>query len=179
MRDKTDRRTFVRGVGALTVAGTLAGCSGGDEGGESGGDDGGDESGDGGGDGEEEAEETLTVPSAVSDYLSETDNFEGDIVDETGSDSVTVTVGVEANGGQFGFGPAAVAVSTGTTVTWEWNGQGGQHNVVAEEGADFESEQTDEEGFTFEQTFEETGTVTYYCSPHESLGMKGAVVVTE
>ncbi|MFC6757522.1 plastocyanin/azurin family copper-binding protein [Halomicroarcula sp. GCM10025894] len=55
--------------------------------------------------------------------------------------------------------------------------RGSQHNVVAEEGASFESEQTTEEGFTFEETFEETGVVTYYCTPHEGIGMKGALVV--
>ncbi|MFC7230941.1 plastocyanin/azurin family copper-binding protein [Saliphagus sp. GCM10025308] len=34
-----------------------------------------------------------------------------------------------------------------------------------------------DEGETFEHTFDETGTFTYYCSPHVSMGMKGAVVV--
>jgi hypothetical protein len=32
-------------------------------------------------------------------------------------------------------------------------------------------------GFTFEYTFEEEGVTTYYCQPHQSLGMKGVVVV--
>jgi hypothetical protein len=36
---------------------------------------------------------------------------------------------------------------------------------------------TDESGFTFEQTFDETGVTKYACVPHKMMGMKGAVVV--
>ncbi|AFK19875.1 halocyanin domain-containing protein [Haloferax mediterranei ATCC 33500] len=102
-------------------------------------------------------------------------NYDG-VVDKTGSDTVTVDVGVEANGGAFGFGPAAIRVSKGTTVAWEWTGDGGSHNVVETDGA-FESEMVGDSGHTFEHTFEEAGTFTYSCVPHETLGMKGAVVV--
>lgn len=160
MHSTPDRRSFIRAIGAVTVAGTVAGCSGG-----------------GGNDDSTPTESGGDVPEAVSSYLSETENFDGTLTDETDSDSVTVDVGVDANGGAFGFGPAAIKISTGTTVTWEWTGEGSQHNVVAEEGASFESERTSEAGFTFEETFEESGVVTYYCTPHKSLGMKGAVVV--
>jgi halocyanin-like protein len=174
-----NRRTVVRGLGALTVAGALAGCSGGggnsttesgNGGGdttESGGNGGGDTTESGGG----------GVPSAVSSYLSETSNFDGSLTDMTGQSSVTVEVGASGNNGNYAYSPPAIAVDSGTTVTWEWTGQGQQHNVVAESGGDFESELTSESGFTFEQTFEESGVVTYYCTPHEALGMKGAVVV--
>ncbi|CQR48629.1 MULTISPECIES: halocyanin domain-containing protein [Haloferax] len=102
-------------------------------------------------------------------------NYDG-VVDETGSSTVTVTVGAQANGGAFGFGPAAIRVSPGTTVVWEWNGEGGSHNVAAADGS-FESELAGSSGHTFEHTFEATGTYTYACTPHETLGMKGAVVV--
>lgn len=164
MEPTSDRRSFVRAIGAVAIAGTVAGCSGGagTENSSTPTPSSGTESG---------------VPGAVSEYLSDVGNFDGTLTDETGSDSVTVEVGTEANGGAFGFTPAAVKISTGTTVTWEWTGEGSQHNVVAEEGASFESEQTAEAGFTFEQTFEETGVVTYYCLPHKGIGMKGAVVV--
>jgi len=110
---------------------------------------------------------------SFDDYLNNVDNYDG-VVDETGNDQVTVEVGTEANGGNFGFGPAAVRVDPGTTVTWEW--VAGSHNVEAEDGS-FESELTDETGFTFEQTFEDEGVVKYFCMPHKSMGMKGVVVV--
>ncbi|MFD1634958.1 halocyanin domain-containing protein [Haloplanus ruber] len=109
-------------------------------------------------------------------WMSDVSNYEG-VVDQTGSGEVTVEVGVEANNGAFGFGPAAIQVDTGTTVVWEWTGQGAQHNVVAEEGGDFESDLAAEAGTTFEQTFDSEGVVKYYCTPHQALGMKGVVVV--
>jgi len=71
------------------------------------------------------------------------------------------------------------------TVVWEWTGEGGGHNVVhvpedEEEleiedatGADepvFETDITDEEGFTFEHQFEDTGTYLYVCEPHRQRG---------
>jgi halocyanin-like protein len=104
-------------------------------------------------------------------------NYDG-TVDETGSEQVTVEVGTRANGGGYGFAPAAVEVTSGTTVVWEWTGVGGAHNVVAENGA-FESTYSSKQGHTFEHTFEETGTYTYYCQPHIGMGMKGAVRVVE
>jgi halocyanin-like protein len=90
---------------------------------------------------------------------------------------VTITVGTSANTGNFGFGPAAVAVDAGTTVTWEWSSKGAQHDVVAEDGGSFESELVADAGHTFEQAFASPGIVTYYCTPHKTLGMKGSVVV--
>ena len=112
----------------------------------------------------------------LEEWLSDVGNYDG-VVDETGSDSVTVEVGVEANGGAYGFGPAAVRVDPGATVTWEWTGNGGSHNVAAAGDASFESELVGDGGHTFEHTFEETGVYRYACTPHKALGMKGAVVV--
>lgn len=157
MTRNLDRRTFI-GTAAVATTGVLAGC-GGDGGGESTATASGDD-----------------VPSEVSEYLSETTNFDGSVADETGSDSVSVDVGAEGNGGNFAYAPAAISVDTGTTVTFVWTGEGQEHNVVHEDG-DFESEQTAEDGFEFEYTFESAGNYLYYCTPHESLGMKGAVIV--
>jgi len=165
MSENLNRRTFIRSSAAVTVVGALAGCGGSD------------------GDGstteaETEAETTegSDVPSEVEEYLSETSNFDGSVQDETGSDTVEVDVGAQGNGGNFAFAPPAIRVDTGTTVRWIWTGEGGQHNVVDDDGA-FESEQVGEAGFEFEHTFETAGATLYYCTPHEGLGMKGAVIV--
>ncbi len=109
-------------------------------------------------------------------YLSDVGNFEGTTADMTGQDEVRVAVGAEGNGGGFAFDPPAVQVDPGTTVVWEWTGAGGQHNVVDEDGA-FESELTEEEGFTFEYTFDEERVFKYFCQPHKALGMKGVLAV--
>ena len=155
-----DRRTVLRGAGALAVSGVLAGCGGG-----------GGDNGNGGGDGDGDG-----VPSEVSSYLDGANNFDGSVVDETDTDSVTVMVG--AGSANLAFDPAAVRVSTGTTVTWEWTGNGGGHNVVAEDGT-FKSgdEFVSEAGFTDDHTFEEAGNYNYYCAPHKGSGMKAAVIV--
>ncbi|MFD1595817.1 plastocyanin/azurin family copper-binding protein [Haloplanus litoreus] len=49
--------------------------------------------------------------------------------------------------------------------------------MFAAPGGAFESQLSAEEGFTFERTFSSTDTYTYVCTPHRTLGMKGAVVV--
>ncbi len=53
------------------------------------------------------------------------------------------------------------------------------HNVVSDGDGPIESGDpvTVSEGHTFEYTFEESGEYKYVCVPHETLGMKGAVVV--
>jgi halocyanin-like protein len=168
------RRSVVLSTSALALGGltALAGCSGG--GGGGGGD------GSGGTDTPSDTDTDTDTDDAggsadFDGWFSNVGNFES-VVDETGSDRVTVAVGAQGNGGAFAFDPPAVRVSTGTTVVWEWTGQGAQHNVAGE-GGTFESQLSAEEGFTFEHTFSSAGTDTYACTPHRTLGMKGAVVV--
>lgn len=158
-------------VGTATV--TLAGCmsGGGSDGDGSGGDDSnGDDSG-----GDESGGDSDGGSAEFDGWFDNVDNYDG-VTDETGSSEVTVEVGAQGNGGGFAFAPAAVRVDSGTTVVWEWTGDGGNHNVAAEDGS-FESETVGESGHTFEHTFEESGTYKYVCTPHETMGMKGAVVV--
>jgi halocyanin-like protein len=116
-----------------------------------------------------------TAQASFDGWMSDVGNY-SEVADATGQDEVTISVGAEGNGGGFGFDPAAVQVDPGTTVVWEWTGEGGQHNVVAEEGGDFESDLSADAGFTFEQPFEEATVAKYFCQPHRGLGMKGVVV---
>jgi len=112
--------------------------------------------------------------SGTAEWLNGVDNYDGSTVDATGQDEVTIAVGARGNGGGFAFDPPAVRVDPGTAVTWEWTGEGGAHNLVAEDGR-FETELVSESGHTFERTVEET--VRYYCAPHRGVGMKGVVEV--
>lgn len=167
---RTRRNVLKAGGVALTVA--IAGCSSGDGGNGNGNGGNGGNGGSGNGNGSNGG--GGGVPSEVSDYLSDANGFDSSLADKTGSSEVTVEVGTGDNG--YGFTPPAIQVDSGTKVVWEWTGKGNTHNVVHEDG-DFESELSAEEGFTFEHTFESSGTFLYYCQPHKSLGMKGAVVV--
>ena len=122
---------------------------------------------------------TPAAAQAYGEWMSDVSNYEA-TVDYTGQESVAVAVGVGENG--VLFDPPAILVDPGTTVTWEWTGEGGQHNVVHQpEGEDgdpaFESGLKEEEGATFEQTFEEEITFRYYCNSHRGAGMKGVVAV--
>jgi len=153
------RRDVLRAIGAAALAVGLAGCGG----------DGGDGS-DGGG------PEYLDEEPDYGDWFDDVSNYEGRTLDLTGESEVAVGVGAGEEG--LLFDPPAIAVDPGTTVVWEWTGQGGQHNVAAED-ADFESETTGEEGFTFEYDFEDGGVHRYVCRPHRAVGMKGAVTVQD
>jgi len=121
------------------------------------------------------ARPVAATPTDLSEWFENVDDAD-EVVDRTGQSSVEIKVGASGNGGAFAFAPAAVRVDPGTTVVWTWTGEGGSHNVVASEGA-FESELTDEAGTTFEYTPSEPGVARYLCTPHESVGMKGALIV--
>ncbi|MFC7157455.1 halocyanin domain-containing protein [Halomarina halobia] len=144
-----DRRAFLAGVAGTTVAG-VAGSTG-------------------------LAEAQSGADDELAAWFEGVENYDG-VADRQGEDRVTVTVGAEGNGGAFAFEPAAVRVDPGTTVVWEWSGEGGAHNVAADDGA-YESDLLSRAGATYALTFDGRGVSRYVCAPHEAAGMKGAVVV--
>lgn len=115
-------------------------------------------------------------------YLDDCPYWSGpsDTVDARGQSEVRITVGAEANS-NLSYAPAAVHVDPGTTIIWEWTGRGGGHNVESEPDSpvSFNSDITQEEGFTFEKTMESSGIVPYFCNPHKGQGMIAAVAVGE
>ncbi|MFC7187059.1 halocyanin domain-containing protein [Halorubrum yunnanense] len=117
-----------------------------------------------------------TVAAQYGGYLDDVGNYDG-THDYTGQDEVTVAVGA-VNG--LRFGPAAILIDPGTTVVWEWTGEGGAHNVVAEDETFDSGETVSEAGATFEYAFDDASegdTFNYYCTPHKAAGMKGGVAV--
>ena len=119
---------------------------------------------------------TTVGTGAVEEYLAEATGYDGSIADETGSGSVEIAVGAGENG--YAFDPAAVRVSPSTTITWAWTGEGSAHNVVSKGDGPLDSgEPAIGESVTYEATLDSPGVYRYYCNPHQSLGMKGAVVV--
>lgn len=207
-RDESfDRRTVLRGASGVLLAGVLAGCSGGSSGedgtqgsGESTAGSGG-ETATGGmsnAEGTNASETAATKTEArggtstsagtdgaaggasaqVEQYLAEAKGYDGSVRDMTGKDTVEISVG--AGGTGFAFDPAAVRVSPGTTVRWTWSGEGGAHNVISKGSGPLDSGQPQTGGsVTYEETLDQPGTYRYYCEPHRTLGMKGAVVVAD
>jgi halocyanin-like protein len=149
-----NRREFLRTAGGTAGAGAVAASAGPAAAAEGGG---------GGG------------PPDFGGYLDGANNYGGSVVDARGQSEVTVEVGAGSTG--LAFGPAAVHVDNGATVTWEWTGNGGAHNVVADGGAFESGSPVGDSGATFEYAFEEDGIYNYYCSPHQTAGMLGSVVV--
>ncbi|WP_435194421.1 halocyanin domain-containing protein [Natronomonas sp. EA1] len=176
------RRSFVAAAGAASLT-ALAGCSSGGDATPEPTEEPTDEPTD-----EPTAEPTPTEgggsgPEArVTDFLQSdpaAGNFDGNIADMTGMDSVTVEVGAEGNGGNFAFAPPAFRIDAGTTVEWVWTGKGGAHNVASVSDSDFDFTNGDpkESGDPYTQSFDNTGVGLYECEPHASLGMKGAFIV--
>ena len=119
---------------------------------------------------------TGSATAQYDGWLDDVPNYDG-THDYTGQDEVTVTVGA---GNGLVFGPAAVLIDPGTTVVWEWSGEGGAHNVVANDETFDSGETVNEAGYTFEHTFEDVSegdTFNYLCVPHEAVGMKGAIAI--
>jgi len=169
------RRAFLRTAAGATTATAATGVAAAQEGNES---SGGEGDGDGGGEGEGDGDSGGGGPPEYGSWFEDVSNFSEETADATGQESATVEVGVEANGGGFGFGPPAIHVDNGGTVQFEWTGEGGAHNVVSDGDGPLDSgNPVDTSGVEYEHTFEEDGIYKYYCAPHESLGMKGAVVV--
>jgi plastocyanin len=99
--------------------------------------------------------------------------------EEDGSADATVEVGPND---EFAFEPGTdepLRVEAGATVEFVW--RSGPHNVVVDsqpDGADWQGhESTEAEGFSVAFTFETPGRYEYFCEPHRSLGMVGALVV--
>ncbi len=85
-----------------------------------------------------------------------------------GNDDIE-TVGMKG----IAFIPEEITVQVGQKITWT-NNEDVPHNVIAEEGADFQSETFGKDG-TFSFTPEAAGTIKYVCTIHP--GMDGTITV--
>lgn len=157
------RRRFVYGTGAALAVGGLAGCTGND-------------------DDDDDAPADDTDDDADDDGLEawlddqNANEWDGSLEDHTGEDEVQIDVGGGDDG--LAFTPAGITVDAGTTIVWEWTGDGGNHNVHDVEGDyGFQSDTTDEAGFTFEETLDDPGEARYVCDPHAGVGMYGGILV--
>ncbi len=156
------RRTAIRGVAGAATVTFVAGCLGDDD----------DDNGD----------DDRTPEEIAVDWVSGADNVddEGDIVDETGEDSVTIENGGTGDGGNYIFEPGIVRVDSGTEITWEWVTSG--HDVTEiDEGAtitDWDDEPDQQgEGHTHSTTFDDAGVALYECAAHRAQNQRGAVIV--
>jgi len=91
----------------------------------------------------------------------------------------TVTVDLQA----FSFSRDTVTINVGDTVHWVW--QTNNHSVTSVSGSPISFDSgVHNAGFTFDETFNQAGTIVYYCTIHgldngngTASGMAGKVVV--
>lgn len=107
--------------------------------------------------------------------------------EEIGEPTETAAVNMLTQDGSYHFDPHVTRVEVGGTVTF--HNESGSHSATAyhpdndqpqlvpDGAASWDSEVLSEEGATFEHTFETEGVYHYYCSPHETAGMIGSVIV--
>ncbi|MFC7130471.1 plastocyanin/azurin family copper-binding protein [Haloferax chudinovii] len=171
MTDSLSRRRMLQLTGGAAAVG-LAGCTGTQN------NDGGAENGSP----TESGHDDTTTESGHSDD-------EDDHDEAVGAPADTAEVRMITEDGGYHFEPHVVRVNVGGTVTW--NNESGSHSTTAyhsdndqpqlvpDGAAAWDSGILSEQGATFEHTFETEGVYHYYCTPHESLGMLGSVIVGE
>lgn len=97
-------------------------------------------------------------------------------VNSASAETYTVKMGTDK--GELAFQPKKLTIKVGDTVKWV-NNKLAPHNVVFvgagskynHKGLVFAPKES------FESTFSEAGTYTYYCEPHRGAGMKGKIIV--
>jgi plastocyanin len=102
-----------------------------------------------------------------------------------------LTIAMGMVNSRYCFDPIGLFVKPGETVTWV--NESGAHSTTAyekgngpasvtripENASPWNSGILNEQGATFEQTFEVEGTYDYFCTPHKFFGMIGRIVVGE
>lgn len=113
-------------------------------------------------------------PGYVENYLENIGEYE--LTDRTGEDTVTINVGAGPDG--HSFKPVYVHISPKTTIVWSWTGRGGAHNVVCDPISQLSvNSGPPRKTGQYERTFVKPHTLLYYCEPHRTDEMKGAVAV--
>lgn len=129
-----------------------------------------------------EETDNQTSEEEEANSTNESDHNETDAASESAAEVTMLT-----NDSGTHFDPHIVEIAPGETVTWIL--ESGSHTTTAyasandtpqripEDAGAWDSEIIDEQGATFEHTFETEGVYDYYCRPHESTGMIGSVIV--
>jgi plastocyanin len=100
--------------------------------------------------------------------------------DGAGGKLVTVRMKTDSNGRNY-FEPAKVNINRGDTIKWVLDS--GVHNSAAYpnripwDTTPWEFPLMTKPGDSFSRTFFSAGSYEYHCHPHETVGMKGVVVV--
>jgi plastocyanin len=95
------------------------------------------------------------------------------------ANAATYEVKMGTDGGLLKFDPAELTIKSGDTVKWV-NNKLAPHNVMFEgdKGAAYNHKALlFSPGESFEETFNDSGTYSYYCEPHRGAGMVAKITV--
>lgn len=91
--------------------------------------------------------------------------------------AATVEVKLGTDGGMLAFEPSTVTISKGDTVRFV-NNKLAPHNAVFDGHEELShADLAFAPGESWEETFTESGTYSYWCEPHRGAGMVGKVIV--
>ncbi len=106
-----------------------------------------------------------------------------------GAPTDSTEVSMITEDGSYHFDPHVARVNVGGTVTFvnesgshsatAYHSDNDQPQLVPDGAASWDSGLLSKQGATFEHTFETEGVYHYYCTPHETLGMIGTIIVGE
>ena len=91
--------------------------------------------------------------------------------------AATVEVKMGTDSGLLAFEPTTVTISAGDTVKFVNNKLGPHNAVVDGHGELSHTDLAFAPGESWEQTFNDPGTYSYYCEPHRGAGMVGTITV--
>ena len=103
--------------------------------------------------------------------------LQGNLGLETEQETETHVVTVDST--NLRFTPSTLTINEGDTLRFVWGGQALPHNSVEENGV-FDSgdpERAVDYGHVFD--YDSAGTYSFFCEPHEAVGMTGSVTVLE
>lgn len=113
--------------------------------------------------GEEERQEASVTAGATANVAF--------ALTEEGGEVVVIT----ASG--TSFSDADVTIAPGTTVRWVSQDPAMGHTVTPDGHTEWTDAPLDNNGDTFEHTFDEVGEFPYFCTPHQAQGMTGVIRV--
>ena len=103
--------------------------------------------------------------------------LQGNLGLETEEETETHVVTVDST--NLRFTPSTLTINEGDTLRFVWGGQALPHNSVEENGV-FDSgdpERAVDYGHVFD--YDSAGTYSFFCEPHEAVGMTGSVTVLD
>ena len=103
--------------------------------------------------------------------------LQGNLGSEMEQETETHVVTVDST--NLRFTPSTLTINEGDTLRFVWGGQALPHNSVEENGV-FDSgdpERAVDYGHVFD--YDSAGTYSFFCEPHQAVGMTGSVTVVD